>query len=106
MSSGTFWNADLDALQFTACNGGNCLVHRRAFRAVLRKSPLMEDCIAFYAVNQATLQAAATEKIEEHRIGDGQSFHLNSRQIRRWLVMTRLAEILHDQTLDGQLGAE
>ncbi|TAU13000.1 hypothetical protein ELI13_37825 [Rhizobium ruizarguesonis] len=105
MNSSPLWSADLDALRFTAGNGGNCLVHRRAFRAVLRKSPLMEDCIAFYEVNQATFQAAATKKIEEHCIGDGQNFHLNSRQIRRGLAMTGLAEILHDQTLDGQLGA-
>ncbi|MBY3562576.1 hypothetical protein [Rhizobium laguerreae] len=105
MSSGTLWSVDLDALQFTAGNGGNCLVHRRAFRAMLRKPPVMEDCIAFYEVNQATFQTAATEKIAEHCVGGGQNFHLNSRQIRRVLAMTELAEILHDQTFDGQLGA-
>ncbi|SNB62247.1 hypothetical protein SAMN07250955_10374 [Arboricoccus pini] len=76
------WRDDLDALQFVAKNHGNCLVHRRAFRALLQKPPLQRDCEAFFQEHREAFEAAASAKIDAKTIADGVNFHLNSRQIR------------------------
>ncbi|UWU19153.1 hypothetical protein [Rhizobium sullae] len=97
MSNGMIWREDLDALQFAAENGGNCIVHRRAFRAMLRNPPMQHDCIEFYEQNAAAFEAAAKAKIDNGDVHEASNFHLNSRQIRNSLTVLGLAAILHDQ---------
>ncbi|XKM37714.1 hypothetical protein A4U53_000335 (plasmid) [Rhizobium ruizarguesonis] len=75
------WRDDLDALQFAAGNGGNCIVHRLAFRV------MRHDCIEFYEQNSVAFEAAAKAKIDNGDVHEGCNFHLNSRQIRN--ILTR-----------------
>lgn len=77
------WRNDLDALQFPAENGVSCFVHRRAFRAIIRKVPSPQDCLDFYERNNSAFEAAATVKLRSGAVADQQNFHLTSRQIRR-----------------------
>ncbi|WP_245503944.1 hypothetical protein [Rhizobium laguerreae] len=86
MSNDMIWRDDLDALQFAAGNGGNCIVHRRAFRAMLFKPPVQQDCVEFYEQNDVAFEAAAKAKIDNGDVHEGCNFHLNSRQVRRSLT--------------------
>lgn len=99
------WRDDLDALQFAAENGGNCIVHRRAFRAMLRKPPMQHNCIEFYEQHGAAFETAAKAKINNGGVPEGSNFHLNSRQIRNSLTRwdwqrSCMTNLVNDKTGD------
>ncbi|CAN7694575.1 hypothetical protein LJR231_005698 [Phyllobacterium sp. LjRoot231] len=83
------WREDLDALQFGAVNhGGVCIVHRLAFRRLLGFTPDRDDCIAYFAGHVTAFGAAASAKIAVRRMLPACNFHLDSRDIRRQLLIT------------------
>jgi hypothetical protein len=90
--AGTLWRDDLDALAFAVPgHGGDCLVHRRAFRALVggsaaRETPATPDrdtCLALFDRDTSAFCAAAQAKILRQSIPKGKNLHLNSRDIRR-----------------------
>jgi len=78
------WRPDIDALVFEPeGHQGGCMVHRRAFRALLRFSPAPEDCEAFFQSHEAAFRAAASAKIHRENVLRGTNFHLTSRDVAR-----------------------
>lgn len=85
------WREDLDALQFPVPgHDADCLIHRLAFRAIVRASaqtrPAIPDpaaCLALFVRETAAFHAAAQAKILRQQIPTGKNLHLNSRDIRR-----------------------
>jgi hypothetical protein len=58
------WRDDIDALEFQpADHPGACMIHRRAFRTLLRTTPLPQQCVDYYHSNRDTFQAAARAKV-------------------------------------------
>lgn len=87
------WAAEADAVRFSAPNGGSCLIHRLAFRALLGRDPRVAECVDFVNLNIEAISAAAATRLSSAKIGRGINFHLNSRQIRRatiWQVTCML----------------
>jgi cobalt transporter subunit CbtB len=63
LSKAPTWRDDIDALSFRPTgHRGLCMVHRHAFRTLLRTAPSPQDCIDFYRAHRDVLQAAATLK--------------------------------------------
>jgi len=80
------WRHDIDALAFQPDDyRGHCLIHRRAFRTLLRFSPTPEDCETFFHAHEDAFRAAATAKILRAKVLDGANFHLTSRDVARQL---------------------
>ena len=80
----TAWRHDIDALAFEPDDhGGLCMVHRRAFRTLLRLSPEPGDCEVFFRTHQRAFQAAASAKIRRADVAPGVNFHLTSRDVAR-----------------------
>jgi hypothetical protein len=78
------WRADIEALAFEPDDhGGFCMVHRLAFRTLLRFSPEPEDCEAFFRVHERAFHAAAKAKIVQKLVAHGVNFHLTSRDVSR-----------------------
>jgi hypothetical protein len=89
MSPSANWSEAADSVAFEpAGHGAECLVHRRAFRALmvrtsLPREPLATDCLAFFGRNAAAFQAAAAAKIAQRALPPAARFHLTSRDVRR-----------------------
>ena len=80
------WRNDIDALAFQPeQHTGLCMVHRRAFRTLLRKTPLPPDCVAFFNAHQEAFQAAAHAKLQRVSVAETANFHLTSRDVARQL---------------------
>ena len=80
------WRNDIDALAFQLEEHvGLCMVHRRAFRTLLRKTPSPRDCVGFFNVHQEAFQAAARAKLQRVNIAETANFHLTSRDVARQL---------------------
>jgi hypothetical protein len=80
----TTWRHDIDALAFAPDDRrGLCMVHRRAFRTLLRFDPEPSDCQAFFRANESAFRAAASAKIVRGEVAGEASFHLTSRDIAR-----------------------
>jgi hypothetical protein len=80
------WRDDIDALAFQpAGHGGVCMVHRRAFRTLLRIVPSPRQCVDFYHAHQDAFQAAARAKVVGASVTDTANFHLTSRDVARQL---------------------
>jgi hypothetical protein len=80
------WREDIDALAFQpAEHQGVCMVHRRAFRTLLRIVPSPRQCVDFYHTHQDAFQAAARAKVVRASISDTVNFHLTSRDVARQL---------------------
>lgn len=76
------WRSDLDALAFRpAGHDGVCVVHRRAFRALLGHSGTDQDCLAYFHARVAAFEAAALAKITRRHLGPMNNFHLTSRDV-------------------------
>jgi hypothetical protein len=81
------WRADIDALAFwLEQHGGACMVHRHAFRTLLRRTPGTEDCLAFYRDHRAAFHAAAAAKLQRGGVTEHATFHLTSRDLRRQMA--------------------
>jgi hypothetical protein len=78
------WRDDIDALAFEPNDHrGICMVHRRAFRTLLRFWPQPSDCEAFFRVHERAFRAAASAKIVGENVAHGVNFHLTSRDVAR-----------------------
>jgi hypothetical protein len=80
------WRSDIDALMFEADGQhGLCMVHRHAFRTLLRSVPAPEDCLTYFRTHEHAFQAAAAAKISRKKLAEGVNFHLTSRDVARAL---------------------
>jgi hypothetical protein len=80
------WRDDIDALAFQpADHSGICMVHRRAFRTLLRAAPSPQQCVDFFMTHQKAFQAAARAKVLRASVADTANFHLTSRDVTRQL---------------------
>lgn len=78
------WRHDIDALVFGPDDRQRfCMVHRRAFRTLLRLSPEPSDCEAFFRANEDAFRAAASAKILREGTAPGVNLHLTSRDVAR-----------------------
>ena len=66
-------------------HSGLCMVHRRAFRTLLRATPSPHECVAFFNAHQEAFQAAARAKLQRVSVADTANFHLTSRRRYRQL---------------------
>ncbi|MET0971048.1 MAG: hypothetical protein ABWY18_17750 [Tardiphaga sp.] len=81
------WRADIDALAFRPDDhSGVCMVHRHAFRTLMRRMPGTEDCLAFYRDHVKTFQAAAAAKLQRIAMAGDTNFHLTSRDLARQMA--------------------
>ena len=80
------WRDDIDALAFQPReHAGLCMVHRRAFRTLLRAMPSPQDCVEFFNTHREAFQAAAFAKLLRVNLLTTANFHLTSRDIVRQL---------------------
>lgn len=80
----TAWRYDIDALVFGPDDRQRlCIVHRRAFRTLLRFSPEPADCEAFFRAHEDAFRAAANAKILRKAVAPGVNLHLTSRDVAR-----------------------
>jgi len=80
------WRDDIDALEFQpAAHRGLCMVHRRAFRTLLRTTPSPQQCVDFYLGHEGAFQAAARTKLLHAAVAETANFHLTSRDVTRQL---------------------
>ena len=80
------WRDDIDALAFQpADHSGICMVHRRAFRTLLRAAPSPQQCVDFYNSHPDAFQAAARAKVLKAGVADTANFHLTRRDVSRQL---------------------
>jgi hypothetical protein len=87
---GADWRHDIDALAFEPDgHGALCMVHRLAFRTLIRLNPTAEDCLAYFAAHEHAFVRAAEAKIMRRRIKPGMSFHLTSRDLARALAVAK-----------------
>ena len=61
------------------------MVHRRAFRTLLRAAPSPQDCVDFYVSHEKAFQAAARAKLLRAPVAETANFHLTSRDVVRHL---------------------
>lgn len=61
------------------------MVHRRAFRTLLRAMPSPQECVAFFNAHQEAFQAAARAKLQRVKVPESANFHLTSRDVVRQL---------------------
>ena len=61
------------------------MVHRRAFRALLRTTPSPQQCIEFFNAHREAFQAAACAKRQRVNVAGTTNFHLTSRDVIRQL---------------------
>ena len=80
------WRNDIDALAFQPGEySGLCMVHRRAFRTLLRATPSPRDCIEFFDTHQEAFLAAARAKLQRVSVSETANLHLTSRDVSRQL---------------------
>jgi hypothetical protein len=78
------WRDEIDALAFQpADHAGLCMVHRRAFRTLLRSVASPQECVDFYHTHRDAFQAAARAKVVRAEMPDTANFHLTSRDVTR-----------------------
>ncbi|MBV9562406.1 MAG: hypothetical protein JOY90_18470 [Bradyrhizobium sp.] len=81
------WRADIDALSFpVVSHAACCVVHRRAFRTLLRFEPTPADCLRYFGECERAFRLAARAKIARRNIAAGTNLHLTSRDIARSLT--------------------
>jgi len=80
------WRDDIDALAFQpAGHVGLCMVHRRAFRTLLRQTPAPRECVEYFNAHQESFLAAARAKLLRTTLPPTANFHLTSRDVTRQL---------------------
>ena len=85
-SKPSIWRDDIDALAFQpAEHSGLCMVHRRAFRTLLRIAPSPRQCVEFFDAHREAFQAAARAKLMRSNVAANANFHLTSRDVTRQL---------------------
>ena len=85
-SNPPIWRNDIDALAFQPREySGLCMVHRRAFRTLLRATPSPQQCVEFFNAHQEAFQAAARAKLLRMSAATTANFHPTSRDVTRQL---------------------
>jgi hypothetical protein len=80
------WRHDIDTLAFQPGeHTGLCMIHRRAFRTLLRATPSPRECIEYFNAHQEAFQAAARAKLLRSNQTTTSNFHLTSRDVIRQL---------------------
>ena len=80
------WRNDIDALAFQPGEHiGLCMVHRQAFRTLLRETPTPRECVEFFNTHQEAFLAAARAKLLRTKPPTTANFHLTSRDVSRQL---------------------
>jgi len=80
------WRDDIDALAFQPAEHiGLCMVHRLAFRTLLRASPTPRECVEFFNAHRQAFLAAARAKLLRTTPPSTANFHLTSRDVARQL---------------------
>lgn len=91
------WRSDVDALSFhPEAHEGVCMVHRHAFRTLLKRMPSPEECAAFFRGQESAFHLAARAKIAHARLAPDANLHLTSRDIQR--AMAKLAVASKEQS--------
>jgi hypothetical protein len=81
------WRPDIDALSFPVdAHAASCVVHRRAFRTLLRFEPTPDDCLRYFGEHEAAFRSAAIAKIAQKSLPAGTNLHVTSRDIARKLI--------------------
>jgi hypothetical protein len=89
-NSRTKWRHDIDALAFRPDgHHGTCVVHRLAFRTLMRLMPTPDACIAYFTANEDAFRTSARGKISRRGLQPGTSFHLTSRDLARALTVAK-----------------
>lgn len=84
------WREEIDSLAFVPPDhGGQCVIHRRAFRALLGVEPDAQACRDYFERHADSFKRAAAEKIRRAELPVDANFHLNSRNIARTLAPPR-----------------
>jgi hypothetical protein len=84
------WRHDIDALAFQPeGHRGTCVVHRLAFRTLMRVVPAPETCLAYFTEHEGAFRASAQAKISRKRLQPGANFHLTSRDLARALTVAK-----------------
>lgn len=79
-----FWREDIDSLAFYVDqHEGLCVMHRRAFRALLGFDPTPQQCLDYFEQRRVVFVQSARNKIERAKIPSSANFHITSRDIRR-----------------------
>jgi len=82
------WDAAIESLVFyPARHDAICAVHKHVFRTLLGRAVTPEDCIAYFIAQHSAFQAAATAKILRDHIATMNSLHINSRDVKRQLLV-------------------
>ena len=82
----TKWRHDIDALAFQPeGHRGICVVHRLAFRTLMRLVPTPDACMDYFIRNEEAFRASAQAKIARKCVQPGTNFHLTSRDLAREL---------------------
>ena len=84
------WRDDIDALAFQPeGHRGTCVIHRLAFRTLMRLVPTPDACIAYFTTHEGAFRASAQAKISRRRLQPGANFHLTSRDLARALTVAK-----------------
>jgi hypothetical protein len=84
------WRDDIDALAFQPeGHEGMCMVHRLAFRTLMRIVPTPDACIAYFTAHERAFHASAHAKINRKRLEPGANFHLTSRDLTRAVTVAK-----------------
>ena len=84
------WRHDIDALAFQPeGHDGTCMVHRLAFRTLMRIVPTPDACIAYFTANERAFNASARDKISRKGLEPGTNFHLTSRDLARAVTIAK-----------------
>lgn len=86
------WREDIEALAFRPDgHDGFCMVHRHAFRTLLRRSPSERECAEFFLGHREIFEAAARAKVLRAKIAESDNFHITSRDVLRRMRKSGLA---------------
>lgn len=78
------WRDDVEALVFQPDgHEGLCMVHRHAFRTLLKRMPSPGECAEFFRGHHQAFQAAARAKVLRAGVAISANFHLTSRDLSR-----------------------
>lgn len=81
---GALWRTAIDALAFRPPgHDGFCAVHRLAFRALLGRTGMPADCLAYFTAHRPAFERAAAEKIARRGLDSLANLHLTSRDVVR-----------------------
>ena len=84
------WRHDIDALAFRPDDhDGTCMVHRLAFRTLMRVVPTPDACIGYFSAHEASFRASAQAKISRRGLQPTANFHLTSRDLARALTVAK-----------------